>query len=132
MKRIARLFSSFIPKAEIILAITLSKNKARLCLQRKAQRGLACFLPLRRYLAKRCFLSFRMTKFRIACLVSPKKTHSRKRRRIVHRPYDFRHKKAESLIRRSIQHRRLYFTFYLYLSIQFVYAAVQLHALHHQ
>jgi len=45
---------------------------------------------------------------------------------------DFRHKKAESLIRRSIQYRRLYFIFYLHLSIQFVYAAVQLHAPHHQ
>ncbi|WP_335991563.1 hypothetical protein, partial [Acinetobacter bereziniae] len=58
---------------EIILATTLSKNKALLCLQRKAQRGLACFLALRRSLAKQCFSSFRMTKFRISRLESPKK-----------------------------------------------------------
>ena len=72
-KRIARLFSSFITQAEIILATTLSKNKALLCLQRKAQWGTSVFFAATCYLAKRCFSLFRMTKFRISRLVSPKK-----------------------------------------------------------
>ena len=68
-KRIARLFLSFITQTEIILATTLSKNKALLCLQRKAQRGdqsVFCCYIVTNY-------SFRMTKFHISCLVSSKK-----------------------------------------------------------
>lgn len=60
---------NFIMQDDEILATTLSKSKAVLCLQRKAQQG------DRRVFWQYCVIKslFRMTKFHYLCLVLPKK-----------------------------------------------------------